>query len=213
MVYYLSLLQKLIPASPPPEKEEASKKIPDDRVDEKGNPLPNGWTKITSRTHGKVFYHNTSTKQTSWEIPTETTLPEVTAEVEEKQQEKKEEVAATPSIVASSPRVAPSGPASWRSAQGQGQVQGQGQQPQRRDREDNDRGDVKRTRLSSPPSGSTNSSNGTGNGNGNGTSNGNRFPSRTEPPRRTLFLTFPWTSSPRSCSSTRIKVNHGITCG
>ena len=198
---------RLIPASPPPAEkgtDQSAPTIADDRLDEKGNPLPAGWTKITSRTHGKVFYHNTSTKQTSWEIPVESTQSD---NVEEKEQ-KKEEPASTPSVAASSPRVAPSGPASWRSAQGQTPTPTQPQgQSRNRDREDNDRGDSKRTRLSSPPSSSTNSSN--ANGNGNGT----RFNSRAEPPRRTLFL-IPLTISSRyPCSSTLKMGEYGIPCG
>jgi hypothetical protein len=124
-------------------------------------------------------------------------------ESQEKEKDKKEETpAATPSVAANSPRIAPSGPASWRSAQNQGPPQGQGQRNRERD-DVSDRGDSKRTRLSSPPSGSTNSmgntsSNGSGNANGNG-----RYPSRAEPPRRTLFLTLlTWTSSPRACVQT-----------
>jgi len=208
-------LYNSFPASPPPAEKGSDQSAPtiaDDRLDENGKPLPGGWTKITSRTHGKVFYHNTSTKQTSWEIPVESTPTENVEgkEKEKEREQKKEEQASTPSIAASSPRVAPSGPASWRSAQGQTPTQPQGQgQGRNRDREENDRGDSKRTRLSSPPSSNTNSSNGNSNGNGNGT----RFNSRAEPPRRTLFLIFPWISSRHSCSSTFTWVNHGITCG
>jgi hypothetical protein len=193
------------PASPPPAEKGADQSAPtiaDDRLDENGKPLPAGWTKITSRTHGKVFYHNTSTKQTSWEIPSEATQPENVEEKEKDKEQKKEEPASTPSIAASSPRVAPSGPASWRSAQGQTPTQPQGRN---RDREDDNRGDSKRTRLSSPPSSNTNSSN----GNGNGT----RFNSRAEPPRRTLFLIFPWISSRHFCSSALQRGKYGITCG
>ena len=182
-------------------------------MDENGQPLPAGWTKITSRTHGKVFYHNTSTKQTSWEIPKSVEAAEDKVEVEVEAKDKgsslqeKETPAVTPIIAASSPRVAPSGPASWRSAQGQGQAQNtkQGETQRNRERDVSDRGDSKRTRLSSPPSGSTNSSS-----NGNG--NGNRYPSRNEPPRRTLFL-FSRTSTPRSSSSASTWGYHGITCG
>jgi hypothetical protein len=193
------------PVSPPPAEKGSDQSAPpiaDDRLDENGKPLPAGWTKITSRTHGKVFYHNTSTKQTSWEIPSEATQPETVEEKEKEKEQKKEEPASTPSIAASSPRVAPSGPASWRSAQGQTPTQPQGRN---REREDNDRGDSKRTRLSSPPSSNTNSSN----GNGNGT----RFNSRAEPPRRTLFLIFPWISSRHFCSSALQRGKYGNTCG
>jgi hypothetical protein len=188
------------PASPPPAEkgsDQSAPTVPDDRLDENGKPLPGGWTKITSRTHGKVFYHNTSTKQTSWEIPSEATQPDTVEEKEKDKEQKKEEPASTPSIAASSPRVAPSGPASWRSAQGQTQTPTQPQgQGRNRDREDNDRGD---------PSSNTNSSNGKG--------NGTRFNSRAEPPRRTLFLIFPWISSRHSCSSTLGRGKYGITCG
>jgi hypothetical protein len=80
-------------------------------------------------------------------------------------------------VAVSSARPAPSGPASWRSAQAKSSPQvatvpGPAQNGTRsRESSEQDR-DAKRTRMASPPA--------------NG--NSNRYPSRAEPPRRTLNL-------------------------
>jgi len=187
--------------------------VPAENLDENGSPLPAGWTKIVSRTHGKIFYHNTTTKETSWDVPVaapvakpeestkERSPPKSSPKVEDKENPKP----APGSNTGTSPhtaRAAPSGPASWRSAQAQESPKVHGQaQVRNRDREvDNDRDrDNKRTRMSSP------------NGNGNGNGSGNRIPSRAEPPRRTLTLPFPLSTF--SYLVTRFMGRSGISSG
>jgi len=80
--YYHKATKKTSWKRPQMEPEEEPEPEPEPEEEPEEDPLPPGWTEVTDKKTGKIYYYHKATKKTSWKRPEPEPEPEPEEEEE-----------------------------------------------------------------------------------------------------------------------------------